>query len=581
MIRKKNTAFVNNLSSSAGGIKYGDSILKNVNPQLKAAIKSGNDNLLEKYVNNPNFRSQIGQLIKDIAVESFSTQIGNMINGKSTRVALDMLGHAANGSLELLSYFDHKTQGFTGRSAIKTEAYIYNIFMGQEARKEFKTPPFGHRKQSITLINTETDKHEDTSRSELLTRGGMNQKTIDFLGENTFLTIKDLGNLTNARKEVDAALQLKAAKIIPKKNMDGEVTRLASALRDAYEGKISTERLYAGITGYKTTLYINNDMPNYITYVKIHICTHQNFRFCEGIRGALSPRELVEEVSKTYSTEKTEDHTFRYLKKKDIFPNKRRKKIEDNNFKTLMRVKTNVDITKTEGFREKVKVLRTLTVALKPSDFVKVNLTHDIPYGIDLFDLVNCMMNEASAHTFFIVESVGSTGQVTKCSDQNIKRNGTAPIRLRYNLKMDVNFVAAEKTPDNPLIIKRVEKTNQFEDITLWEQFYGSRGDDFYLNYEDIDIDNNNDKAKFKLDIDLKTNIAESLAVNLQKSMQEKGIIKDLDSIEKLANNGEESVDKDIDEEEEEVMDSEEIMDVFKKWRDEQEPDPDLLHDDV
>ena len=83
-------------------------------------------------------------------------------------------------------------------------------------------------------------------------------------------------------------------------------------------------------------------------------------------------------------------------------------------------------------------------------------------------------------------------------------------------------------------MVKNEEKVNQFDDYTLWEEFYQSRGEEFHLSYDEIDIDNNSPSAKYILDIDSKTMIPGSLLLDLQKETKKRGIEMDLDDLRLL-----------------------------------------------
>lgn len=228
-------------------------------------------------------------------------------------------------------------------------------------------------------------------------------------------------------------------------------------------------------------------MSCYQTYVKVHICTHTNFASCDNT-GTWTTTELANDLLTTYNLE--DSYTKWYLRENEVFREELLKNGKINPFKYSLLFRESTNIKNTETFRRKIKILKTITVSLKPSDYVKINLHQHIPYGIDLFDLFNCKKSDASAHTFFIVEAIGSNARTTLKENRNIKRNGTSPIKLRYELTNEITFISSETEPDNPIVYKSEEKINQFDDYTLWEEFYLSRGEEFHLGYDEIDIDN-------------------------------------------------------------------------------------------
>lgn len=269
--------------------------------------------------------------------------------------------------------------------------------------------------------------------------------------------------------------------------------KLNAVLIKEYQNNRSRERLYAGITKYETVLYINNDMRHPMRRIWRYIyAVHAAVRACDDLIGAATSEKLADSLLTTYNVKNS--YTRRYLKENEVF---REELLKDrsskfNTFKKSLQFRTGTNIKNTETFRNKIKILKTITVALKPSDFVRINLQQHLPNRIDLFDLYNCNRNEASGQTFFIVEATGSNCRITKRTNKDIKRNDTSPIKLRYAISNKIEYIAKEDFIDNPVIYKSEESLSQFEDFTLWEEFYKGRNEKFHLKYNEIDIDGKN-----------------------------------------------------------------------------------------
>ena len=432
--------------------------------------------------------------------------------------------------VSVLSKYKQKSGNFVGREVTNTAGYTYDVHLGEEPKGGFNKVPYGYVKREIQLMNTATD---TIARQKLLTNAGVNEKSVDFFSEATFFRIDECKEFTDI-SEIENILQRKKLANIKSPIIEGDNARLRKSIKTLHTETQTRNKYYAAVKKIETELYINNYMNSHITYVKVHICTHKNFRSCDETIGASTTEELVDLFKKTYIF--SIDYTKDYLKKGDILPQKESLK-NSSDFKESILVKEGTNILKTEVFKTRINVLKTLTMALKPTDYAKVKLSHHLPKGIDLLDLYNCESNSASAHTFFIIEATGSTARITNKNNPELKRSVTAPIKLRYELKLSVEFTAKETDYDKVMWITKREENEQFEDVTLWEQFYKTRGEKFSLGYDKIDIDGNNSKAEYMLDIDNQNGLITNTLMNLQSKVADPNLdLDDLERIQKSAN---------------------------------------------
>lgn len=438
-----------------------------------------------------------------------------------------MIGKGLASIIGILSSNKSKSANFTSRDVINPIIQKFYVEMGERPKGRFNRIPHNHILRQVELCNTETDNLEnDKVKLDLISTAGPNRKCIDLFNYNTYLSIKDLKGFCQSQRVVEDNLKAKKSK--RKKPLANKVNE---SLIKTYENAVNRERAYAAIQSHKTKLTIVNDMPCYETFIKVHICSHRNFENCENIKGATTTDELTEKLKETFDLDT--NFTKRTLKKDEVI-------LEDstnNPFKNSLILKEASNIRRLDAFNERVAVLKTITMRLKPSDIGIIYLRHNYPLGIDLFSLENCKSTEASSHTFFIVESVGSIGLMNETANPVLKHKITTPVHLRYALKHEIKYIAPQDE-DMPLVLKAVEETNQFEDFALWDEFHKSRGSKISASYTDINIDNRNPQAKYTLEMHKPTLISESALINLQEAIQKTGKDLDLDRIQEMMDQG-------------------------------------------
>ena len=480
------------------------------------------------------------KLIEHLATQEIKNQVyGTLrrycIKMINQNVPLNMIGTVGE-LVKLVTQYsapnNHTVERETESVNIKTSKYV--TYINENAKGKFNQEPFQHSRKKIVVFDSGRDLTEMGDRLQCITHGGASQSTIDIFDECTFISIEQMYNLVNLEEELnihrkDREEQLKESTEGFKEDLKKRTKRSETLKKLAInqENSFGKDRLHSLVPRINSVLYINSDLCTNVTHIRIFLCTHRQFKRCDGKKGALEPKEIYNNILKDIETDET-----RSIKKTDLIKYENSKTLNSNAVKHTMWVQPGCDIRNCESIKDHIKVLKTYTVNLKPSESVKIDVKHNYPYGIDLFDLEKCEKNTASAHTFFIVQAVGSNARISLNENPDIKHNVTSPVKLRYEFSCKVSFISKDtnRKRDIPITIKNKGKNINFEDSELAELFHPKRENKFNVDYEHISIGGSNPKAKYSLDMDVETAlpskirnlnyIAESKNVDLEEALQ-------------------------------------------------------------
>lgn len=526
----KTSAFATNTGLPRKNTKINLNKNSNIEDISKIISKSGGK-INDKNVN------KVLDVCQDIFKEAISTTIKGNVKVGNTLIGANMIGHSLVTVLNILSkYSSTKTRSSVDRSIINSTKHKYDITIGKPTEGIFNNKGYTHMYNRVELYSTESSCQDTSSRLNLNTYGGINQKTIDILSSNTYLSLESLKTFISVSEVLKQALQRKNK--FKEDNLK-KGSKVTLAIKKNFVNSLTRERLYAGIRKHISHLKIYNTMPNHVTYVKIYVCCHKNFNDTCSTSDA---ETLKWELCKTHDVDSDSTYGKRYLKKTDLCKN-----IEShgsNSFKETIKVKNFVDIKKTEGWRNRITVLREISVPLLSSDMISLKLKHNYRYGIDVLELSDCQNSLGSSHTFFIVEAVGGGCQITSTEDKRNKRVGTSPIQLRYEFSHTLEYMCDKNDRSKPIIERIEERSNQFQDIFLNEQFYPTKEEVFNVDHNEIDIDGTNREAKWVLDIDAKTDQAYSILALQNKLIERDNISIDPQEINNITNNEEEEKEK-------------------------------------
>lgn len=467
----------------------------------KGSLKSGTADLGMDLLEDVG--SVVGNVLKDCLLKTDQVQIPT-----------DMLGIAVQGLGYLITqYKGPGGSALGGPEGLAIKAHYYKTYFGKSPKGRYKVPPFGHSKVTRLITDTRQEASNESSKLQCLTQAGFNQAAIDFFDDKTFISLEDLHYLTGCEAEIAKVKNMRTARKEKNKTKEKTTSKLAKQQVESF----GNQRINSVITRIKTKLYINADMNSYITNVRVYLCTHALFTNCEGRKGAHTTEEIVKGILNNIASDDENS-----IKKNELIG---KVNSPSNKFKKTLLVTPGTDIKKCQTIKDYVRILRVYNLQLRPTEVGIIEMIHNYPKGIDLNDLDKCSINEASAHTFYMVESVGaSNARITQAKNPNIKYNGTAPIKLRYELENEITFISNDKQPDRPIVIVEKEKEKNFEELELAKLFYPKRENKFNVNIDKIDIGNNNPKAPYILDVDLETLKTPTFLERMQKVQDIKNI---------------------------------------------------------
>ena len=127
-------------------------------------------------------------------------------------------------------------------------------------------------------------------------------------------------------------------------------------------------------------------------------------------------------------------------------------------------------------------------------------------------------INEACAHTFFIICSTGVDGaRATHKSDDAIRFHGTSPVINRYEISRTVEFTEKIGEEDVPCTHKIVCNNINFWEDELNEYYHSERINKPTINMKDLIIGNKGlDTAQYVLDFNDKYLINDALVKNME-----------------------------------------------------------------
>lgn len=466
------------------------------------------------------------RILKTFVLDQMSLHVLGKLRGDNARVPLDMLGGDKSGYANLLSMYKAIKEIIpsSGAESIRIKKHEYQTYLNPKPIGRFRRVPFNHSTKTVTLFDTKRDCLSIEDKLSLITESGFNQSIIDIFDKDSFITLEDLWYLTHASHQIEKATNKakvrknKALNHIIDENREENKTnvkKLKAKLAKQQLDSLGTSRLYSLVQKIKTTLYINSDMPAYITNIKVSLCTHALFRTCDERKGALSTYDLYTKI-----INEIDNPEERSIIKKNLLGRERSNIAKSKHFKKTLFVLPGTRINSSKTFQDNVRVLRSYKFQLRPTEVAVIELIHNFERGIDLFDLKGCEINEACAHTFFIIEATGSGNARLTLNNgmDQIKENGCAPIKLRYEMNRKITFISNDNEyEDYPISILDKPINSNFEDGTLAEFFYPSRDEKFNVNLQDLDIGGKNPTAKWRLDMDSSTLLTPTLLERVVK----------------------------------------------------------------
>ena len=505
----KATAFITGISK--GGRRQIPYITDSFIAEMKKAIKN----------ENMPFRKSMKDILIDIGEHQVRSALHSVLRGNRLKtdvitVSKDGLGFDDTGMVKIISEFVSRpiAQYSPNRESICVKSHKYKLHLNRQSTGKFKTLPHGYRKVNRILFDTKIDCQRVEDRLDLTTKSGFNESIVDIMGKDTTVTMEDLFLLTNCDKIIEEEKEKLKVKTRRNKSIisdkEGGFKQSLAAQQLAEIGKA---RVYAKILKVKTRLEVHSDVTGYLTYVRVHLVCHKTYTQCDGQRSTFTADELYEGILNDIDNDLN-----RSLRKKQILKTFKRK-VRGRQFKRTMLVEPGSQVLRTQTLRDNITILRSFNFILKPSELGIIDLTHNFTKGLDLKDLSKATNNEAAGTTFFIIEASGDrNARVTSKNFEEVKMNGISPISLRYEIKREMQWISKEEECDVPATLRIEQKENLFEDVEISELFYPTRVNNQNISLDALEINRDNKKAEFRLDMDNRTNLATTLIDIAQES---------------------------------------------------------------
>ena len=548
----KTSAFVSGIST--GGRRN----LPQISDRLMAEVRRASKN---EFVP---FKRAVKDLLIDVGEYKLRSAVQSILVGGRLKtdiatVSRDGLGFDDTGLVKIVSEFQSRpiAQYSPNRESICVKRHRYKLHLNKQPAGKFKTLPHGYRKVKRVLFDTKSDCQRVEDRLDLTTKSGFNESIVDVMSRDSTATMEDFFLLTNCAKIIEEEKEALKAKTRRNKSIisakEGGFKQSLAAQQLAEIGKA---RVYAKILKMRTRLEVHSDVTGYVTYVRVHLVCHKKYTQCDGKRSALTADELFEGILDDVGNDLN-----RSLRKKQILKSFERR-VKGRQFKRTMLVEPGSQVLKTQVLRDNITVLKSFNFILKPSELGIIDLTHNFTRGLDLKDLSKATDNEAAATTFFIIEASGDkNARVTSKNFEEVKINGISPISLRYEFKREMEWISKEEECDVPATLRIQQKENLFEDVDISELFYPTRVDSKNIPLELLEINRDNKKAEFRLDMDNRTNLATTLIDSAQESTKKNWLdLEDAIEFRDMVARSNKSMSRMLEPESETMLDGEDIV---------------------
>ena len=376
--------------------------------------------------------------------------------------------------------------------------------------KSYAKLPHRHNNTCRDVINTDTDCINPKKRVLLISRCGFNQRTIDFLGQDAFISVGNMKSLTECEKHID--------KLRRKSGGQRELANVGSN-RTKYKKRKTASEICSLIKRIETDIIINSDMEEYCSRVSIHICRIRDLECCQNPMDTLAAMYL--------ETEKMENKSLRkeqFIKKFTVISNK------EWEFKNSILLSVDANIRRSEAFKKDIQIIKTVKRKLEPNMRFNLKVIEHYERGVNLNKLSSIEKDDLPAGTFLIVESIGDSRCVLVDSEESVRYNGYSPVKLRYDYFVKIHYICSESDSDVPVIKTKSEAEMDFENQELADEFYPDRENTFNVDLEKININGGNKEGRYNLGlnnavVDELSKINQYLSKTNQDTMEEEELL--------------------------------------------------------
>lgn len=354
------------------------------------------------------------------------------------------------------------------------------VHINEPMINSFSKLPHRHNNTSRDLINTDTDCISPKKRLLTISRCGFNQRGVDLFGQDTFVSVGNMKTLTECDYHID--------KLKKEPNTIKELANIGTN-RPQYKKRKTNTEINSLIKKIETSVVINSDMQQYCSRISIHVCRIRDLNCCQN------PVKTLEDMY--VETEKAEAKS---LRKEQFVKVMNVTKEAEWEFKNSVILTVDANIRRSEVFKKDIQIVKTINRKLEPNMRFDLKIVEHYPRGVNLNKLSNIERNDLPIGTFIIVESIGDPRCVLMDSKEGgIRYNGYSPVKLRYDYFVKLHFISSESKRDVPSTKMILEPEIDFEDKELASEFYPDRESMFNVNLKNINIEGENQKARYTL----------------------------------------------------------------------------------
>lgn len=298
------------------------------------------------------------------------------------------------------------------------------------------------------LLDTDRDYLDTLSRRTLTSTFGFNQKSFDILLSDTYMSVKDYHFLYKDHL----------------KN---------------YTSRLATVNLYGDIFYERTKLTIKSETDHYSMTCKIHLA--------KIINSSVNPSNILENA---FTDNLLAASSFKIPVERQLSVPVIHQKFRGN---VLTDLKASLGLS--DWFSDNVKIIKTFTRTLGPSDSWKFEMYHHMGPGI----LLN-KINENFSHPeiclhpvgyVLIVEAMGDPRASLTRREDGENFNGRSPGRFTYSFEKSIKFIREAIDGDlleNLTCRSFLKNDEDWEDTSLKDYFSPNREEKINIEYSQINV---------------------------------------------------------------------------------------------
>jgi len=370
----------------------------------------------------------------------------------------------------------------------KTTIKKSTIQFGVPASGKYNRIPFGYERMLTSLYNSELDAIQPSKKSKLLTTAGFNERRIEVLSRNTYLTLGQIKNFVKFKEEIYKLHKAQAAK---------HETLNENSSRNLFKRKTKNITMNALIPRIINRIKISSDMSGYYTNVVIHICQMRN------LKCGITPEEVLQEI-----IDETAIPESRSLQASNILGKLEFKAGDNENipeFKDGITTTIDAVIRKSDTFNENIQVLESLPRQIESGCRIDLEIIHHLEKGVNINLLSRLNNDNLPLGLFLMIESFGDPrGVLIDKQEGGIKYSGYAPVKLRYDYELQVEYITKSKKFDDenykesPLVIPSKEVSADFLSDELKDEWYPERENTFHIGLKNISLEGDNPEENEK-----------------------------------------------------------------------------------